>query len=416
LSGRPKDQPEPEGPEKRSRARYRIPSTWYSWGRHDPRFNVDHEPNEPNRFGWIVEIDPSDPSSTPVKHTALGRFSHEGAECIVNKDGRVVLYSGDDARFEYIYRFVSRDRYRENDRAHNMRLFSEGTLSVAQYNENGTLDWLPLIFGEGPLTPENGFHSQADVVIDARLAADHLKATPMDRPEDVEPNRRTGKVYAMLTNNGRRTTEEVDAANPRAENRSGHIIEMTPTDGDHTATQFTWDLLIVCGDPAIAEVGARWNPATSSDGWFACPDNCAFDADGRLWVATDQGSGWTKTDKADGLYAVDTEGSLRGRSRLFFRGPIGAEICGPTFTPDGGTLFLAVQHPRHGWRARMETLRPGLHIRGSSDALAGLQAGYAFAPERALHSPQRWRAYCELIQTIASRHSPLSPPAGRGLG
>jgi secreted PhoX family phosphatase len=120
---------------------------------------------------------------------------------------------------------------------------------------------------------------------------------------------------------------------------------MTPTDGDHAATQFTWDLLIVCGDPAIAEVGARWNPATSSDGWFACPDNCAFDADGRLWVATDQGSGWTKTDKADGLYAVDTEGSLRGRSRLFFRGPIGAEICGPTFTPDGGTLFLAVQHP-----------------------------------------------------------------------
>ena len=345
MSDRPKDQPAPEGPEKRSRARYRIPSTWYSWGRYDTRFNIDVEPNEPNRFGWIVEIDPSDPTSTPVKHTALGRFSHEGAECIVNKDGRVVLYSGDDARFEYIYRFVSRDRYRENDRAHNMRLLSEGTLSVARYNEDGTLIWLPLVFGESPLTPENGFHSQADVVIDARLAADLLKATPMDRPEDVEPNRRTGKVYAMLTNNARRTTEQIDAANPREENRSGHIIEMTPPDGDHAAAQFTWDLLIVCGDPAIAEVGARWNPATSRDGWFACPDNCAFDADGRLWVSTDQGSGWPRTGKADGLYAVDTEGSLRGRSRLFFRGPIGAEICGPTFTPDGESLFLAVQHP-----------------------------------------------------------------------
>jgi uncharacterized protein len=342
------------GTEARSYARYRIPSGWYSWGRHHPRFNVEKEPHEPNRFGWIVEIDPSDPASTPVKHTALGRFSHEGAECLINKDGRVVLYSGDDARFEYVYRFVSRDRYRTDDRAHNMRLLSEGTLSVARYNDDGKLDWLPLVFGEGPLTPENGFRSQADVVIDARIAADLLKATPMDRPEDVEPSPQTGKVYVMLTNNDRRTATRTNAANPRAENAFGHIIEMTPPDGDHAAARFTWDLLIACGDPAVAEVGARWNPATTADGWFACPDNCAFDADGQLWVATDQGSGWSKTGRADGLYAVDTEGSLRGRSRLFFRGPVGAEICGPCFAPDGETLFLAVQHPGtdgvHAWK------------------------------------------------------------------
>jgi secreted PhoX family phosphatase len=333
------------GGEAKSYARYRIPSNWYSWGRYDPRFNIDKETNEPNRFGWIVEIDPTNPNSTPVKHTALGRFSHEGAECIVNGDGRVVLYSGDDARFEYIYRFVSRDRYRPDDRAHNMRLFSEGTLSVALFNDDGTLDWLPLVYGEGPLTPENGFNAQADVVIDARIAGDLLKATPMDRPEDVEPSPRAGTVYAMLTNNAQRKPEQRNAANPRADNAFGHIVEMTAPDKDHAAARFSWDLLVKCGDPAIAEVGALWNPATSADGWFSSPDNCAFDADGRFWVSTDQGSGWTKTGKADGLFAVDTEGGQRGRSRLFFRAPVGAEVCAPTFTADGETLFLAVQHP-----------------------------------------------------------------------
>lgn len=337
------------GAEARSYARYRIPSNWYSWGRYDPRFNIDKEQNEPNRFGWIVEIDPSDPSSTPVKHTALGRFSHEGASCIVNGDGRVVVYSGDDGTFEYIYRFVSRERYRPDDRAQNMRLLSDGTLSVARFNDDGTLDWLPLVFGEGPLTPENGFHSQADVVIDARIAGDLLKATPMDRPEDIDPSPMTGpgagNVYAMLTNNTRRKAGDENAANPRAENAFGHIIEMTAPDKDHAADRFTWDLLIKCGDPSIAEVGAMWSPSTSADGWFASPDNCAFDTEGRLWVTTDQGSSWPKTGKADGLYVVGTEGSVRGQSRLFFRAPVGAEVCGPYFTPDGETLFVAVQHP-----------------------------------------------------------------------
>jgi uncharacterized protein len=333
------------GAEARSYARYRIPSNWYSWGRYDPRFNIDVETNEANRFGWTVEIDPNDPTSTPVKHTALGRFSHEGAECIVNADGRVVLYSGDDARFEYIYRFVSRDRYRPDDRAHNMRLLSEGTLSVARFNDDGTLDWLPLVFGEGPLTPDNGFQSQADVVIDARIAGDLLKATPMDRPEDVEPSPRAGTVYAMLTNNTRRKPEQINAANPRADNAFGHIIEMTAPDKDHAAARFRWELLVKCGDPAVAEVGAHWNPATTADGWFGSPDNCAFDVEGRLWVSTDQGSAWPKSGKADGLYAVDTDGDRRGQSRLFFRAPVGAEVCGPTFTADGETLFLAVQHP-----------------------------------------------------------------------
>lgn len=334
------------GEQQRSYERYGIPSNWYSWGRFHERFNVDKEPNECHRFNWIVEIDPFDPQSTPVKHTALGRFRHEGAEMIVNKDGRVAVYTGDDSRFEYIYRFVSRRGYQPGSRAHNRRLLSEGTLSVARFDADGTLKWLPLVFGEGPLTPANGFNSQADVLIDTRIAADLLKATPMDRPEDVQPHPTNGKVYAMLTNNDRRRPEQMDKANPRAANSFGHIIEMTAPGGDHAAETFSWDILLKCGDPTVAEVGALWNPSTTSNGWFACPDNCTFDARGRLWVSTDQGSLWAqKTEKADGFYAVGTEGDTRALPKLFFRCPVGAEMCGTCFTPDDRTLFLAVQHP-----------------------------------------------------------------------
>jgi secreted PhoX family phosphatase len=333
------------GAQQKSYERYGVPGAWYNWGAYAERFNVDREPNEPNRFGWIVEIDPTDPSSTPVKHTALGRFRHEGAETVVNPDGRVVVYSGDDARFDYLYRFVSAGRYEPGDRTANLKLLSEGTLSVARFNDDGTVDWLPLTFGEGPLTPQNGFESQADVMIDARLAADLLGATAMDRPEDVQPNAATGKVYVLLTNNARRKSDQINAANPRPENSFGHIIEMAAPEGDHAAGRFAWNILIKCGDPKVAEVGALWGPETSANGWFGSPDNCTIDNEGRLWVATDQGENWAKTGKADGFYAVETEGPARGSSRLFFRVPVGAEMCGPCFTADGETVFLAVQHP-----------------------------------------------------------------------
>jgi secreted PhoX family phosphatase len=333
------------GGQQKSYDRYGVPGNWYSWGRVHDRFNVDKEPNEPNRFGWIVEIDPTDPASTPVKHTALGRFRHEGAETIVNTDGRVVIYSGDDAQFDYVYRFVSRDAIRPGNKAHNMRLLSEGTLSVARFNDDGTATWMPLVLGEGPLNPANGFNSQADVLIDARLAADLLKATPMDRPEDVQPHPTNGKVFLMLTNNAARKPEQVDKANPRPESQFGHVVEMTAPDADHTANTYRWDILIKCGDPKLAPVGAQWHPQQSADGWFGSPDNCAIDAEGRLWISTDQGSAWPRTPHADGLYAVETEGEMRGLSKLFYRVPVGAELCGPCFTPDGSTAFVAVQHP-----------------------------------------------------------------------
>ncbi len=335
--------PRIERADAESLKRYGAPGRWYNWGQHHERFNIDVEPNEVNRFGWVVEVDPMDPASTPVKHTALGRFRHEGSETIVNADGRVVVYTGDDARFDYVYKFVSAGTV-SDDRAANMTLLSEGTLYVGKFHEDGSLDWLPLVHGEGPLTAENGFTSQADVLIDARLAADALGATPMDRPEDVQPGP-DGKVYMMLTNNTRRKEGQEDAANPRADNAFGHIVEMIAPDANHTASSFTWNILVKCGDPTIAEVGAQWGPETSGHGWFASPDNCAIDADGRLWISTDQGSNWGKTGKSDGLYALETDGALRGSSKLFFRCPVGGELCGPYFTADQTTLFLAVQHP-----------------------------------------------------------------------
>ena len=336
-------------PEAANHARYGVPGGWYQWGRHFDRYNVGKEPNEPNRFGWVVEVDPS---STPKKRTALGRFKHEGAESVVAPSGQVVVYMGDDQRFDYVYKYVSNGRFDPDNRSANSDLLDDGTLYVARFDEDGYVEWMPLVFGDGLLTPENGFNSQADVLIEARVAADLLGATPMDRPEDVEPDPRTGKVWVMLTNNNRRTADEVDAANPRADNKFGHIIEITEPDGDFTATQSRWDILVRCGDPNVAEIGATWNPLTSDQGWYGSPDNCAMDPSGRLWVSTDGNEG---TGAADGVWAMETVGDGRGTSKAFFRAPIGAEVCGPRFTEDGATLFVAVQHPGDGDGATFES-------------------------------------------------------------
>ncbi|MCA3280642.1 MAG: PhoX family phosphatase [Roseomonas sp.] len=319
----------------------------YSWPRHIDRFNVEKEPNEAFRFGWIVEFDPHDPQSVPVKRTALGRFKHEGCHHAVNADGRVVIYMGDDERFDFVYRFVTARPWNPTDRAANRDLLDDGVLSVAKFHDDGRVEWLDLVQGQGPLTPTNGFHTQADVMIHTRQAASLLGATPMDRPEDVEPNPATGRVYVMLTNNSNRRAEQVNAANPRANNQHGHVVEITPPGAgtprvDHAAREMRWGLFLMAGAPGI-DPGTRYHRATSDRGWLSCPDNCAFDSKGRIWIATDGAP--AAAGVADGLYGADTSGHGRALTRLFYQAPTGAEVCGPLFTPDNKTVFLAIQHP-----------------------------------------------------------------------
>ena len=326
--------------------RYGVPGSWYAWNKFHDRFDIGKEPNEVNRFGWVVEIDPNDPNSTPKKRTALGRAKHEGAETIVNKDGRVVVYMGDDERFEYVYKFVTAGRLDEANRQANLDLLDEGTLYVARYDEGGKGTWIPLVHGEGKLTATEGFADQAAILIHTRLAADAVGATKMDRPEDISAGA-DGQIFVMLTNNTKRTAEQTDAANPRPENKFGHIVEMRAPDGDHAATEFDWDILVRCGDPSVAEVGATFSPQTTENGWFGMPDNCVIDAEDRLWISTDGNSG-AATGRSDGLWGLATEGDGRATSVHFFRCPVGAEMCGPFFTPDTQSLFVAVQHPAEG--------------------------------------------------------------------
>ena len=338
----PKDSKEAE-----NYKRLGIPETAYEWGKFHDRFDLAKEPNEANRFGWVVEVDVNDPTSVPKKRSALGRFKHEGAESIVAKDGKVVFYLGDDSRFEYVYKFVTAGKFNPDDRTANLDLLDDGTLYVAKFDAEGGIEWLPLVHGTGPLNAENGFASQADVLIEARRAGDLVGATKMDRPEDIQPNSVNGKVYVMLTNNTKRKDDQVDAANPRAKNAFGHIIEIAEDEGDFAATKGKWEILLKCGDPSVAEVGASFSTDTTKNGWFGMPDNCSIDADGRLWVATD-GNSPKETGRADGVWAVDTAGGARGTSKLFFRVPVGAEMCGPLMLPDMATMMVAVQHPGDG--------------------------------------------------------------------
>ena len=339
----------PDSVQALSGARYGIPeeASDRQWESFHDRFDLSKEPNEPFRFGWAVEIDPLDPTSTPKKRTALGRNKHEGHTSVAVDGKPVAIYSGDDQVFDYAYKFVTAGTYSASDREANLDLLDEGTLHVAVFSEDGTGEWLPLVQGQGELTQANGFATQADVLVNTRLAADLLGATKMDRCEDFETNPANNKVYLVCTYNDSRGVEDnygIDAANPRAPNAWGHVIEITEAGDDHTSTTFEWALFITAG-PADDQTTDYAGFDKSLVSAFSAPDNVTFDNLGNVWIATD---GNKVDDANDGLFAVPTEGEERGYARRFFQVPDGAECSGPSFTPDNSTLFISVQHPGEG--------------------------------------------------------------------
>lgn len=316
------------------------------WQQFDERFDASLHPHEPHRFGWIVEIDPYDPLSAPVKRTALGRAAHEGATVALTRDGRAVVYMGEDARFEYLYKFVSRAPMRPGGGAANRQLLDEGTLYVARFEAGGRGRWLPLRAGEGPLTADRGFADAAQVLVHSREASDLLGATPLDRPEWValDPARR--ELYVSLTNNqrrGRPGEPGIDAANPRVGNEWGQILRWREA-GDFDAAQFDWEQFVLAGDPGAADAVARGT--VRGDG-FACPDGLWIDARGLLWISTDQSAARMGTPEgaALGHNALLAADPASGEVRRFLTGPTGCEIAGVSGTPDGRTLFVSIQHP-----------------------------------------------------------------------
>jgi len=359
---------------RREHYRYGIaagPNSHYNhWESADPRFNAtpqDNHPyggyvNEPNRFGWVVELDPFDPNAKPVKRTALGRIVREGCTCVQHPDGSLAFYSGDDSRGEYIYKFVPDGRFDRDNPAANRRLLDSGTVYVAVYFEDGGGQWRPLVWGQPGLTEADGFRNQAEVLINLRSAADAVGATPMDRPEWVAVNPYTRDGYVTLTNNVERgvdPAQPVNAANPRPENHHGQILRWRERDRHPLATRFEWELFLLAGKQPPA--GKSWHSdhhyGTIDGDIFASPDGLWFDPQGRLWIQTDFNDGKAVYD-AMGTNQMLCADPVTRQVRRFLTGPVGCEITGVTATPDGTTMWVNIQHPRRSYPASDGETRP----------------------------------------------------------
>jgi uncharacterized protein len=344
----------------------------YLWHTVDPRFDLNANPNEPNRFGWVVEIDPFAPAGKPVKRTALGRFKHENAELVIAQDGKVVVYSGDDERNEYLYKFVSSGSYDAANptSAANRRLLESGTLYVARFEAGatggdrmGTGVWIALTFGQTGLTAANGFADQAEVLIRARQAADRVGATMMDRPEWVAANRaKPGEAFITLTNNNRRGTATassnnpdgtttagsarppVDESNPRDNNVWGHIVRWNEAGGNASALTFTWDIFVMAGQPSVTGARAPSSNITAAN-IFNSPDGLQVDGFGRLWIQTDGSFSNTGDFAGMGNNQMLAADPASREIRRFLVGPSGCEVTGVTWAPDRRTMFINIQHP-----------------------------------------------------------------------
>jgi len=364
----------------------------YRWHTTDPRWDVTTNPNEPHLFGWVVEIDPTNPRAVPVKRTALGRIKHESAQYVVDKDNRVAFYMGDDERNEYIYKFVCAGSFNPSNRAANRDLMDSGVLYVARFDASLTGEWIALVPGtiglDGVALRDNPNFAGADdaevlakILIKTRMAADAVGATMMDRPEWTGARPRIlgfdeVEVYCTLTNNNRRGTTPnpaagqpaanpidgsvgaglarppVDAANPREDNVYGHIIRWREDGKSVTATTFSWDLFVQAGDASTTKAPRPTNnyqgnivdnPNGSAD--YGAPDGLWFDYFGRLWVQTDQqgdGAGDWINIGSNVMVCADPN---TGETRRFLTSPNKCEVTGVTMTPDGKTMFVGIQHP-----------------------------------------------------------------------
>ena len=316
----------------------------YAWATVDERFDISKHPHEPNRAGYVVEIDPMDPASTPKKRTALGRFKHENAEVVVAADGRIVVYMGDDERGEFLYKFVSDGVYAVG--GDNSGLLEDGDLFVAKFNEDGSGEWLAL-------TPEVTGMSEAEICIHTRIAASKAGATTMDRPEWVSAHPHKAEVYCCLTNNKNRGVktnaggDETPATgpNPREKNNYGQIVRWQPKGGDHTAAGFDWNLFVLAGNPTVHSDAYAGSGNVTADNMFNSPDGLAFDSTGLLWIQTD-GSYKNEGDFAgmgnNQMLVGDPE---TGEIKRFLVGPKECEVTGITWSPDRKTVFVGIQHP-----------------------------------------------------------------------
>jgi secreted PhoX family phosphatase len=348
----------------------------YQWHDFDTRFDSTVEPNEAHRFGWVVEIDPKDSSQIPVKRTALGRFKHEGATCTVSKEGYAVVYMGDDEKFEYIYKFVSTDKVATGGFAANKNILDVGKLYVGRFDSKGMGQWVELTQGMNGLTSENGFATQADVLIQCRAAADAVGATKMDRPEWIAVHPKTKEVFVTLTNNnlrgqaGRASSEQPDDANPRADNQMGHILRWQEDGNDAAATTFRWTHFVLAGDPTMAKPEHQ---GTIKGDIFSCPDGLRFAPNGLLWIQTDISTSVMN----QGIYKVFGNNMMlvadpaTGQMKRFLTGPLGCELTGISFTPDQRTIFVNIQHPGETASERSDPDKPLAISRWPDGAKAG---------------------------------------------
>ena len=355
------------------------------WHQHDPRFDLAKNPNELNRHGWVVEIDPFDPKSTPVKRTALGRFKHENAAFTETRDGHAVVYMGDDERGEFIYKFVSRDRIDHKNPTANRNLLDHGTLYVARFDggdgnpdrPKGKGQWLELSHGKNGLNAAAGFANQAQVLIHARLAASLLGATRMDRPEWIVVSPKDGQVYCTLTNNVKRGEEgqPKGGPNPRDKNVYGQILRWRENSDDHASMSFDWDLFVVAGNPDVHQDEKRGSTNVTAQNMFNSPDGLGFDPDGRLWILTD-GDYSNKGDFAGmGNNQMLCADPATGEIRRFMVGPVACEVTGIAFAPDQKTLFVGIQHPGETGGSTFPEHLPGGKPRSSVMAIVREDGG-----------------------------------------